>query len=180
MAPVCVGTQVRSYADLRTMPMSAFEVRDQQSVRCSDSELAVHEVLGPVHCRISDRGPHSGLPADALPAMGPHQPFDGAAGHADPLTVQVGPHLQRPVERFWWLAAVFVGFVVAGEDFGQGGVAQGPFRGRTSSPGVEGSRGDLVSVCGEHSADRSDPEPVPVVGDELADQRCRGTSLRTR
>ena len=59
-------------------------------------------------------------------------------------------------------AAVFVGFVEAGQDLGDGGVPQGPLRGRPHRPGVEGTRGDRHAVLAEHAADRSDPEAVPV------------------
>lgn len=95
------------------------------------------------------------------------------------------PHLQRPVQRLRLPPAVLVGFVVAGQDLGDRGVPQGPLRGRTSSPRVERARGDLEAVLGEHTADRSDPEPVPVVGDEATDlsrgQRCeRGSLSRTK
>ena len=45
-------------------------------------------------------------------------------------------------------------------------------------------RGDRHGVLGEHAADRSDPETVPVGGDELADRsgqrRLRGSLSRTK
>ena len=65
-----------------------------------------------------------------------------------------------------------VGLVVAGQDLGDRGVPQGPLRGRTHRPGVEGPRGDLNTVLAQHAADRSDPEAVPVISNELTHLRC--------
>ena len=53
-------------------------------------------------------------------------------------------------------------------------------RGLASEPGVERSRGDLAPMLGEHAADRSDPEPSTMLGDERTDQRCRGSLSRTK
>jgi hypothetical protein len=35
-------------------------------------------------------------------------------------------------------------------------------------------------VLGEHAADRSDPEPSAMLGNEGTDQRCRGSLARTK
>ena len=44
------------------------------------------------------------------------------------------------------------------------------FDGARPDPGVERSRGDRHAVLGQHAADRSDPETVPVLSDERADR----------
>ena len=82
-------------------------------------------------------------------------------GHRDALALQVRPHLHDPYSDSGLAPPVLVGFVVAGQDLGDRGVPQGPFRGRPHHPGVEGARGDRHTVLGQHAADRSDPETVP-------------------
>ena len=161
------------------------EVRHEQPIGCGYPELAIHQVRWPHRRRVGDRGAHRFLPAYALPAVAPHQPLHRGFGHRDALALQVGPHLQRPVQRLRFAAAVLVGFVVAGQHLGDGGVPQGPLRGRPHRPRMEGSRGDRHTVLREHAADRSDPETVPVASDERTDLRCaqrreRGSLSRTK
>jgi len=42
---------------------------------------------------------------------------------------------------------VFVGVVVAGQDFGDGDIPQGPYRGCPLGPGVEGAPGVIGTPC---------------------------------
>ena len=147
------------------------EVRHEQPIGCRYPELAVDQIRWPHRRRVGDRGAHRLLATHALPAVTPHQPFHRGFGHRDALALQVRPHLHRPVQRLRLASAVLVGLVVAGQHLGDRGVPQGPLRGRPHRPRMEGSRGDRHTVLREHAADRSDPETVPVVSDELTDLR---------
>ena len=182
------GVGVDDERDIDEHPGHQFDVGEvghQQPIRCAHPELAVHQIWRPRRAWISDRGAHRFLSAHALPAMTAHQALHGGLGHRDALALQVRPHLHRPVQRLRLTAAVLVGFVVAGQHLSDGGVPQSPLRGRPHRPRVEGSRGDRHTVLGEHAADRSDPETVPVISDERTDlrrgqRRERGSLSRTK
>jgi hypothetical protein len=76
-------------------------------------------------------------------------------------------------------APVLTGLVVAGQHLGDRGVPQRPLGRRPDSrPGVVASRSDLAALRGQRTADRSDPEPSLVLGDEPADPRDRGSHSR--
>ncbi len=180
IAPAMASITNATEANAPVTSLTQGEVRNEELVGRRHGELALDEVRYTLCCGVGYGGADLLLPPDALPAAEPHQPLDGGLGDRDALALQVGPHLQRPVQRLRAAPAALVGFVVAGEDLGDRGVPQGPLRGRARSPRVEGSRGDLDVVLGEHAADRSDPEPVGVLGDELADQRRRGSVSRTK
>ncbi len=98
----------------------------------------------------------------------------------------MSPHLHGPVQRLRLLASALIGLVVAREDLGDRGIPQRPLRRCPDHPGVERAWGDLGAVLSEHAADWSDPEPVPVGGDEFAEFRCgqrcnvRGSLSRTK
>ena len=73
-----------------------------------------------------------------------------------------------------------VGLVVAGQDLGDDDVPQVSLRRRPAGPCKEGSRGDLAAMLTQHAADRRDPDPSTMLGDESTDDRCCGPTLRTR
>ena len=156
------------------------EVGDHQYVRRRHRELAVHQIGRAGGVRVGLGGADLLGPNDPVPAIGPHEPFHGAAGHLDALPVQVGPHLGGPIQALRLAPAVLVGLVVAGQDLGDRHVPQGPLRRLARLPGVERSRGDLAAVLAEHPADRNDPEPSAMLGNERTDQRCRGSLARTK
>lgn len=120
---------------------------------------------------VRDRGPLD-LPADRTdqPARA-HQPFDGAPGHGDALTVQRQPDLARPVDA--------VVRPVHPADVDQ--QVRVPLRagaGRLGDVLVVRGRGDRAPVLGQHGADRLDTPAqtlalavVGVLADELHDQR---------
>nr|pir hypothetical protein c - Mycobacterium bovis insertion sequence IS987 [Mycobacterium tuberculosis variant bovis] len=64
------------------------EVCYPQPVRCWWSEAALDEIGGTGCGRISDRGPAGFAAGGPGQAEFGHQPFDGASGHLDALTVQ--------------------------------------------------------------------------------------------
>ena len=99
--------------------------------------------------------------------LAPHDPFHRAPRHRDALALQVRPHLQAAVQALRRAFPVGVGFVVAGQDFGDRGVPQRPFRRRRRAVRPVGARGDLHAVHGQCPADRYDPELLAVLVDEL-------------
>jgi hypothetical protein len=156
------------------------EVGDEQTGRRWCPEPALDQVRCSIGSWVGDGGADPLEASHPLPAVGAHQPFHGARGHDDAVPVQMGPHLHRPIQRLGPLAALRVGLVVAGQDLGDHHVPQSSRRQRSFDPGIERSRGDPAAVLRQHATDRSDPEPSPVLGDERTDQRCRGSTLRTR
>ena len=101
-------------------------------------------------------------------------------GHRDALTAQVGPHLQVAVQRLRRAPALRLGLIDAGEDLGDRGVPTTP----ASTPRPTGApstyAGEFHAGHAECTADRCDPEPVPVFVDELLDQRRRGLHSRAK
>ncbi|QHE73953.1 hypothetical protein GFS60_07628 (plasmid) [Rhodococcus sp. WAY2] len=157
------------------------EVRDIERVGPVDPEVPVDQIRRPRRRRLRHGGADPLRPAGTAPPVDAHEPFDGAAGHLDALTAQVGPHLQRAVQRLRPASTVLVPLdVVGGQHRGDGGVPQWPFRQRPAAPGVEGSRGDRAPVLGEHPADRYDPELIAVFGDEPADHLRGGSHSRAK
>lgn len=94
-----------------------------------------------------------------VPAEVAHQPGDGAAGHRYAFAVQLPQDLPHPID------AEVVG-VDAADLCLQLRIPQRPCTGRPLPGGVIGVRGDLQSVAGKDSADRLDPEQLPVLVDE--------------
>lgn len=123
-------------------------------------------------------GPSS--PGPPGPAVGPHQPLHRSPGHLDALTAQMGQHLQRPAQRLRPAPAVDVGLVIAGQNFGDGGIPQGPPRPGPRGPGVERSLGDLAALRGNTRQIGATPKPSAVLCDDLADHRCRRSLSRTK
>lgn len=66
----------------------------------------------------------------SAPTVGPHDRLHRGRGPPEALALQVRPHLQAAVQAFRWAFALGVGFVVAGQDFGDCGVPQCAFRRR--------------------------------------------------
>gem|GEM_PF-2172973 len=103
------------------------EVSDVQRVGGLDSEVSVNQVRWPRRGRVGHRGAHLPRTGCALPAVRGHQALDGATGDRDALSLQVGPHLQRPVQGLGLAATAAVALVVVrGEDRGHRGVPQSP------------------------------------------------------
>ena len=109
-----------------------------------------------------------------------HDPFHRAPGHRDALALQVCPHLQAAVQALRRAFPVGVGFVEAGQDLGDRGIPQRPFRRRRRTVRPVGARGDLHAVHGQRPADRYDPELFAVLVDEFADQRRSGSHSRAK
>jgi hypothetical protein len=134
------------------------EVRHPQLGRPGRREVPLHQVRGSGGGRIRRGGPPGLATADALKAQLTHQPFHGAAGHRDPLPVQLPPDLPGAVDP------EVLGMHPGDLDL-QLGIAGRTRRGGSAAGGVVGGRGDR-----QHLADRLDPEPVLVtvdVGDHL-------------
>jgi hypothetical protein len=131
----------------------ALQIRNPQHVGSLRAKVAVDQVSRPSGGLVGRGGPAGLATADALQAQRAHQPLHGAAGHGDPFAVQLPPHLTGAVDA-----------QVLSVDPGDLGlelpVAQRSSRGG-SAFGVVGGRGDR-----QHLADRLDPEPVLVLGDE--------------
>jgi IS30 family transposase len=105
--------------------------------------------LGPRGGALLRCGGPVGLPAaHARKPELAHELLHRAAGHRDPLPVQLPPNLAGAVDRKV--------VVIDPTDLDlELGVAHGPGRGRSAAGGVVGGRGDR-----QHPADRLDPEPV--------------------
>lgn len=114
------------------------------------------------------------------PRRNGEEALHGATGHLDALPLQVDPHLGGPIQALRLAPAVFVGLVVAGQDLGDRHIPQGTLGGLPGQPGVERSRGDLAAMLGAHPADRNDPEPSAMPGNERTDQRRRGSLSRAK
>jgi hypothetical protein len=74
------------------------EIGDPQLVGPGGREVTIDQVRGSRGSRIRRGGPAGLATADTLQAQLAHQPLDGAAGHRDPLTVQLPPHLAGAVD----------------------------------------------------------------------------------
>lgn len=116
----------------------------------------------------------------SAPTVGPHDRLHRGRGPPEALALQVRPHLQAAVQAFRWAFALGVGFVVAGQDFGDCGVPQCAFRRRCRAIREIGARGDLHAVHGQCPTDRCDPVGVLVLVAERTDQRCRGSHFRAK
>ena len=84
------------------------EVGDQQPVRCGHPELALDQVRCPGRGRVRGRGADLLGPGRTVPAVRLHEPLNGAARNLDAVAMQLGPHLQRSVERLRLAAAALV------------------------------------------------------------------------
>ena len=136
------------------------EVREPQPIRRRHAEVPLHQVRGPVVVGPRGGGRRRPAPPGPFEAETAHQPFHGAAGDPDRLDlVEVLPHLHRAV-------GVVVVAMHPGDHLAQEPVTSASRRRRPGLRGVIGGRGDPDAVLGEHSADRLDPEPVPVSVDE--------------
>jgi hypothetical protein len=78
-------------------------------------ELPVDQVWGALGSWVGHGGADPLVAAYALSAVGAHEPLDGGLGHRNALTLQVRPHLHRPVQRLRRPVAVLVRLVVAGQ-----------------------------------------------------------------
>jgi hypothetical protein len=80
--------------DPSTVGLHIGQVGDPEAVGRGGAELPRHQVSGTCAEFIAERGPHAALaahhPAEPEPT---HEALDGAARHADPLAVELGPHL---------------------------------------------------------------------------------------
>ena len=76
--------------------------------------------------------------------------------------------------------SVLVRLVEPGHHLGEHQVRQDPLRRSPFRPGPVRSRSDLATVRAQRPADRCDPEPRPVLGDETADPRRGGSHSRTK
>ena len=143
-------------------------------------ELALDQISSARRGRIGHRGADLLASCDPKSAVVTHEAFHGAASNRDALALHVSPHLGGPIQRLGFAAAVLVRLVEAGQHLGDHRVPQRPRRRGPRQPGVECSRGDRTAVLGEHAADRSDPEPSTLLGDERTDQRRRGSLSRAK
>jgi hypothetical protein len=121
------------------------EIGNPQLVGSLRGEVTIYQVGWPGGGRIRRGGPASLATADALQAQLAHQPLHRAAGHRDPLAVQLPPHLAGTIDA-----------EVLGVDPGDLGlefaVAQRSRRRGSACRLVVGGRGDR-----QHPADRLDP-----------------------
>lgn len=105
--------------------------------------------------------------------------FTVAEGHRKPWRCRCA-HIFRLPYRHSGGRLPGVGFVVAGQDFGDCGVPQCAFRRRCRAIREIGARGDLHAVHGQCPTDRCDPVGVLVLVAERTDQRCRGSHFRAK
>ena len=136
------------------------EIGHPQPVWTRGAELPVDPVGRPVMISIGDGGAGPLAAHRAEPALLPHQPFHRATGHIMAAAAQVQPQLPRPEPGHEPLASH------GGHHLDQLSVPQRSPARRLGPRSVEGGRGDRTAVLGEHPADRLDPEPVTVSGDE--------------
>ncbi len=141
------------------------QIGHPQLVRGIGDELALDFVFGSLGLSALAGGGLAGLlPRDPTQALGPHQPLDGAPGHADALAVELGVDLPGSVDTQ-------VRFVSAPDVDDQFGVADRARRERSGLGGVVGARGDLHVGVLQDGADRLDPEPVAVLIDVVDQHR---------
>jgi hypothetical protein len=74
------------------------QVGDPQLIGSLRGEVPLHQVGGSSGGRIRRGGPLGLATADAFQAQLTHQPLHGAAGHHDPLAVQLAPELAGAVD----------------------------------------------------------------------------------
>ena len=155
------------------------EIDHPQLVRGVRDELAVHQVRRPLSGRVRDRGADPPVPAHSAQAGVVHDPLNGAPSHRSALdehlfAAQLVVDLQHPVQAA-------PGCLVHPADLDQDQLVPPCPRRRWTVPGgVVGARGDLAAVLGQHSADRLDPEPDAVFGDEPDYHGNRGSSSRAK
>jgi len=134
------------------------EVGHLQQVRRRNLPLPAHQVRRPGRGRIrlgsARRAAGAGHPT---PAVAAHDPLHRAPRHRDAPALQVRPHLQAAIQALRRAFPVGIGFVVAGQDLGDRGVPQRPFRRRRRAVRPVGARGDRHAVHGQCPADRYDP-----------------------
>lgn len=156
------------------------EVGHYQLVRSVDRPVPVDQIRSPHRSRIRDRRAHLLGPGDTLPAVLLHQPFHRATSNLDAFPPEMSPHLLRPVQRFRSTAAVLIRGLIAGQDLADHRIPQCPFRRRSLLPGVERRRSDLPAMLRQHPTDRNNPEPRPMLGNELTHHRHCGSFSRTK
>ena len=75
------------------------QVGHPQLVRCGSDELAIHQILGPFGLSsLTDGGLASLLPRDPAQPLGAHESLDGAPGHSDAFTVELGMDLPGAID----------------------------------------------------------------------------------
>ena len=156
------------------------EVRNVELVRFGSPEVPLDEIGGTRPIRVRDRRYDPLLPCHPPPAVAAHEPLHGAARDRYTGAQEVCPHLGGSVKGLRLAASILVGFVVAGQDLGDGGIPQAALGRSAPQVGVIGPRGDRTTVLGKHAADRSDPEGGSMLGNESTDHRCRGSLSRAK
>ena len=134
----------RGVAEPATIERHVAEVGHVQLVGPRRPKAPPHQIRRPVCGRITLGGAHRPGAHRPTPAVGGHDPFHRAARHRDALALQMRPHLQAAVQALRRAFAMLVGLVNAGEDLGDRGVPQGPFRRRRRPVCPVGARGDLT------------------------------------
>src|SRR5262249_39092906 len=77
------------------------KVRHPQHIWASSREVPTYQIRGTFSARVSDRRTHLTGTSDPTPAVEAHDLLHRAARHRDTLTLQMRPHLQAAVQRFW-------------------------------------------------------------------------------
>jgi len=98
----------------------------------------------------------------------------------DTLAPQVIPHLQAAMQALRRAAPVRAWLVDPGQDLRQRRVPHGPLRRRPGPARRVRPRGDRDAVRSQGTADRHDPETIPVGIDERADRRRSGSCSRAK
>jgi hypothetical protein len=139
------------------------DVGDPQAIGAGGDELAIDKIAGPIDRVLVGRcGAHATAAADALKALGAHQPADPVAADLDAATAQLAPGLADAVDP-----------PVAGPGgvdlLHQLDVGDGPRRRGPPAVGVVAGGGDA-----ESAADRLDPQALLVGLDVGAHRLGRG------
>src|SRR5690606_31246724 len=145
------------------------EVRAPALVRAHGGEVPLQQVGGAFMAIVAHGGADRFAAASAVKAEFTHQPGDGAARHLDSFTVQLPPDLTDAVD------AVVVG-VHPADVLLELLISQGTGAGPPALGGVVGAGCDLQSVCGQHPADRLDPEHLLERVDERYERLCGRSS----
>jgi hypothetical protein len=126
------------------------QISDPQLIGSLRGGVPLHQVGWPRGARIRRGGPLGLATADAFQAQLAHRPLHRAAGHRDPLAVQLAPDLAGAVD------AEVLGMDAADLRL-ELAVAHGSGRGGSACGLVVGGQGDR-----QHPTDRLDPKSVLV------------------